>query len=78
MSFRPLACPACGVSWVGEEIPAEMRHHYGDVTRFRRCIGIYDIHLDMRVAIACPDCKALFDRWTGMRIASVPHSKKMN
>lgn len=78
MTFRPLACPACGVSWVGEKIPLESRHHYGGATHFRRSIGLYDVHLDMTVAIACPDCRAMFDRWTGIRIKSVPYAKGLN
>lgn len=66
--FAPLACPACGVSWIGEEIPAELRSHHGGRSRYRRSIGIYDLRLDQRIAIACPDCGAVFDRWTGVRL----------
>lgn len=73
-----LTCPACEASWIGEEIPPELRHHYGGATHGRRCIGIYDLHLDMRVAIACPDCKAMFDRWTGLRIHALPAAKRMH
>lgn len=66
-AFEPPACPACGASWMGDEIPLEERHHYGP-THFRRCIRIYDMSKDTTVAYACPDCKALFDRWSGARL----------
>lgn len=64
----------CGVSWIGEKIPPDIRHHYGGRTHGRRTIGIYDLHLDMRVAIACPDCKTMFDRWTGETLSQLPPS----
>ena len=37
-------CPECGVSWQGEEIPAESRHHYGGKTHFRRVLGVEYAH----------------------------------
>lgn len=53
-------CPACGASWIGEEIPVDLRHHYGGPTHYRRTIGIYDLYKDQRVAIDCPDCGTRF------------------
>jgi endogenous inhibitor of DNA gyrase (YacG/DUF329 family) len=53
-------CPACGTSWIADEIPADLRHHYGGVTHYRRTIGIYDLYKDTRVAVACPDCGTRF------------------
>jgi predicted RNA-binding Zn-ribbon protein involved in translation (DUF1610 family) len=71
-------CPACGATWIGDEIPPDIRHHYGVASHFRRSIGIYDMELDMTIAIACPDCGAMFDRWTGTRLNSAPYANKMN
>lgn len=53
---RPDRCPSCGVSLIGDTIPAGIRHLYGGATRFRREIGIYDRGLDRTVAYRCPDC----------------------
>jgi predicted RNA-binding Zn-ribbon protein involved in translation (DUF1610 family) len=36
------------------------------------------MELDMTIAIACPDCGAMFDRWTGTRLNSAPYANKMN
>jgi hypothetical protein len=45
---------------------------YDGRTHWRRLNGIYD----MRVTIACPDYKAMFDRWTGVRLYAVPTTKR--
>lgn len=78
MSDQPDTCPVCGSSWIGDEIPVESLHHYGGATHYRRCIGIYDIYRDERVAYACPDCNAVFDRWTGRRIHLQPKAQRLN
>lgn len=78
MTSKPLACPACGASWVAEEIPPDIRYHYGGQTHYRRCIGLYDPLKDMNVAIACPDCKAIFDRWTWARLKAAPYAHTMH
>lgn len=57
-------CPGCGTSWVGEEIPENIRHLYGD-THWGREIGIDGGYMgiyDGIVAIMCPDCKKVFPR----------------
>lgn len=78
-AFAPETCPHCGVSWVAEEIPIDLRHQYGGRTHFRRSIGIYDLRLDMRTAVQCPDCGARFDRWNGKHIATtLPLSTKLH
>jgi len=74
--FSPLACPVCGVSWVGEEISPDLRNHYGGLTHGRRSIGVYDMQRDMRVAIACRDCTPMFDRWTGLRLYALSNTKR--
>lgn len=68
MSNYPQQCPHCGTSWVADEIPVHIRHHYGGRTHFWRTIGIYDILLDGNIAYACPDCESVFERWTHQRI----------
>lgn len=60
----PDNCPLCGAIWLGDEIPPDLRHHYGSRTHFRRTIGIYDLLRDMRVGYSCPDCGTAFDSWT--------------
>ncbi len=42
-NFSPLSCPACGTTWIGEEIPQDIRHHYGGNTHYRHTIWIYDM-----------------------------------
>jgi len=57
-------CPKCGVSWIGDEIPENIRHHYS-VTHWRKEIGIDGGMLgiyDGIVAIRCPDCGEEFPR----------------
>lgn len=49
-------CPFCKCSLIGDEIPVDIRHHYGG-THWRREIGIYSRILDRTVAFRCPDCK---------------------
>lgn len=60
-------CPGCGASWIGEPIPIDIRHHFRS-THFRRCIGYYDMHLDITIGHQCPDCNSFFDRWTAKEI----------
>ena len=51
-------CPHCGVSWVGGEIPEDIRHYY-DGTHWMRQIGIDGGYIgvyDGVVAYRCPDC----------------------
>lgn len=78
MHYRPDLCPVCEASWVGDEIPPENRHHYGGLTHFRRWIAIYDWYRDVTVAYACPDCNAIFDRWSFRRIHPPPHANRLN
>lgn len=57
-------CPKCGVSWIGDEIPEDIRHHYSG-THWRREIGIDGGYMgiyDGTVAIRCPDCGEEFPR----------------
>lgn len=57
-------CPHCDTNLIGDPIPEDIRHHYGDKTHFRRVIGIevrgvYDGVLYYR----CPDCGGTWHRW---------------
>lgn len=57
-------CPKCNTSWIGGEIPEDIRHYYS-VTHWRREIGIDGGRLgiyDGIVAIRCPDCGEEFPR----------------
>jgi|GEM_PF-3104491 hypothetical protein len=54
-------CPVCKVSWIGEEIPLDIREHYSPPYHWYRQIGIDGGLLgiyDGVVAYQCPDCKA--------------------
>lgn len=55
------ACPACGVSWEGEEIPAEDRHVYV-TARWMRQLACYDRGRDRVTHYICPDCGEHFRR----------------
>lgn len=58
-------CPNCGASWIGGEIPEDIREHYSPPYIWRRDIGIDGGYLgiyDGIVAIKCPDCKSEFPR----------------
>lgn len=74
---KPDTCPSCGTSWIAEQIPPNLQHHYS-VTHYRRSIGLYDTESDITVAYACPDCGAIFDRWTWMRLKQAPYAQKMH
>jgi predicted RNA-binding Zn-ribbon protein involved in translation (DUF1610 family) len=57
-------CPNCKSSWVGEEIPEDIRSNYYG-THWRREIGIDGGYIgvyDGVVAIRCPDCGEEFPR----------------
>lgn len=57
-------CPKCGVSWIGEAIPEDIRHHYAG-THWKREIAIDGGFLgiyDGIVALRCPDCNEEFPR----------------
>jgi len=57
-------CPKCNTSWIGEEIPEDIRHYYS-ATHWRREIGVDGGRLgiyDGLVAIRCPDCGEDFPR----------------
>jgi hypothetical protein len=61
---RKTACPHCGASLLGSEIPEADRHWYGGATHGRREVGIevlgaYDGVLFWR----CPDCGGDWHRW---------------
>jgi len=62
MTQKPDTCPICGATWLGEEIPPDLRHHYASVTHFRRTICIYEPIADTCFLYACPDCKSVFKR----------------
>lgn len=66
--IRPDHCPVCGAGWLSEEIPPDIRHHYGGATHYRRTISIYDCIMDMGILYACPDCLAIFERSTHRHI----------
>ena len=57
----PTNCPKCGVSWIGDPIPANIAEHYSG-THFRREIGHVSWSRDRVTHYQCPDCHALFDR----------------
>jgi predicted RNA-binding Zn-ribbon protein involved in translation (DUF1610 family) len=73
--FKQGTCPACGISWQGQEIPGEHRHLYGeDSTHFSRVIGVeysHEVpeHYDGMSEYRCPDCGARFGRWSGRQLA---------
>ena len=51
-------CPHCNASLIGEKIPKNIRHHYGDSTHFKREIGmVYPEKYDGVWEWKCPDCK---------------------
>jgi len=55
-------CPACGVSWIGGEIPKDIAHHYSG-THWKREIGIDGGYIgvyDGLVAVKCVDCGEYF------------------
>ena len=56
-------CTACGSNMVGEPIPKGSRQWYGDQTHFSRWVG--RSWNDRVQEWICPDCGAIFDRWTG-------------
>lgn len=52
-------CPKCGSSWIGEEIPENIKQFYSG-THWKREIGIDGGHMgiyDGEVAYKCPDCQ---------------------
>jgi len=58
-------CPNCKNSWIGGEIPENIREHYAPPYRWKREIGIdggrFGIY-DGIVAYQCPDCNKEFPR----------------
>ena len=59
-------CPSCRVSWCGGDIPKKSREHYAPPYKWSRVIGVEDpMKYDGISYYKCPDCKAMFDRWTG-------------
>lgn len=54
-------CPHCSASLLGNPIPEEDRHLFGE-THFSRKIGMYDMELDRTVAYCCPDCRQEWKR----------------
>jgi len=59
-------CPKCNVSLIGEPIPEESKEFYGEVTHFRREVGIEVLGLYDGVAFwRCPDCNHQWDRFDG-------------
>ena len=66
--FKPIdtlgKCPKCGVSWDGELIPEDIRHHYPPPYHWSRVIGIEDTMIyDGIMWWKCPDCKEIFKRF---------------
>lgn len=58
-------CPKCASSWIGGEIPENIREHYSPPYVWKREIGIDGERLgiyDGVVALMCPDCKELVPR----------------
>ena len=55
-------CPACQISLIGAPILQEYRQYYGNLTHFKREIGIYDIEKDRVIAWKCPDCGYEWER----------------
>jgi hypothetical protein len=59
-------CPECGSDWRGHEIPHSARQSYGNATHFSRLIGVEVRQLyDGVYYWQCPDCKMMWNRWTG-------------
>jgi hypothetical protein len=55
-------CPKCKTSLIGEPIPEDIRHHYGEYTNWRREIGIeYRGKYDGVWEWKCPDCSHTWD-----------------
>ena len=57
-------CPNCKISFIGGEIPDDIKHHYTG-THWRKEIGIDGGFLgiyDGIVAIRCPECEHEFPR----------------
>lgn len=68
-------CPACEGNLVGDPIPQEYRHHYGEgATHYRLVVGVeyeygdpyrYDGVSEWR----CPHCGYREGRWSGKALA---------
>ena len=58
-------CPQCKTSLIGEKIPADIQHYYGEDTNWRREIGIeYPQKYDGIWEWKCPDCGHTWDSET--------------
>lgn len=58
-------CPKCNASWIGGEIPEDIREHYSPPYHWKREIGIDGGYIgiyDGLVALKCPDCKEYMPR----------------
>lgn len=55
-------CEKCGASFVGPEIPLEIRHLFGGHTHWDRKIAIVDQIKDCYTHLECPDCGHRWER----------------
>ena len=63
------SCPVCKCSWDAGDIPEEIREHYSPPYKYSRLIGIEDPMLYDGVSFwKCPDCGAMWDRFTNKRL----------
>jgi len=58
-------CPHCNADLHGDKIPEEDRESFGGKEYFSRLIGIEDATYDGISYWCCPDCKVVWDRFTG-------------
>lgn len=59
-------CPKCNVTLIGDPIPEKDREFFGNSTHFRREIGMeYPEFYDGTVEWRCPDCKHLWNAFSG-------------
>ena len=60
------SCPRCQSDWRGKLIPPKDRHFFaGTKPHFRRLVGVEVPGYDGVSYWQCPDCNAMWDRWTG-------------
>lgn len=53
-------CPACGVSWIGNPIPDDLKKEYGNKSHFPRIVEVRDWKTNKITAYECPDCEESF------------------
>jgi len=55
-------CPQCGANLIGNLIPEDMKHEYGNATHFTRLNGLYDPKAKRIKAWECPECETFLKK----------------